>query len=130
MTFQSKLPPLGDKQLAAYGVARAKDVAFDAVKVLWDRRKAEGMTQKEFAELIGRDPGWLSRCLRGPANWTFRTFGELVVGLGGEPQISIRALEDSIGSANYDAWSDFDSSQAASSGDSFELQFVSPANGR
>lgn len=125
MTFQSKLPPLGDKDLAAYGVARARDAAFDAVKDLWDRRRGEGMTQKELADLIGRDAGWLSRCFRGPANWTFRTFGELAVGLGGDPVIAIRALEDALpGGSNYDAWSDYDTNQTASTGHSVQLQFI------
>ena len=130
MTFQSKLPPLGDKELAAYGVARAKDAAFDAVKNLWERRRGEGMTQRDLAALIGRDPGWLSKCFRGPANWTFRTFGELAVGLGGDPTIIIRALEDiGPGGSNYDAWSEFDANQAGSSGHSVRLDFVSHQNG-
>lgn len=130
MTFQSKLPPLADKDLAAYGVARAKDAAFDAIKLLWDRRKSEGMKQKELGELIGRDAASVSRCLRGPANWTFRTFGELAVGLGGEVEIMVHALEDPIsGGANYDAWSDFDTNEAGSSGQTVTLSFVSSSNG-
>jgi len=130
MTFQSKLPPLGDKDLAAYGVARAKDAAFDAIKDLWDRRRNEGMTQTDLADLIGCDPGWLSKCLRGPANWTFKTFGTLAVGLGGDPRIAICPLEDvGSGRSNYDAWSDFDGNQAGSTGHLVQLDFVSQIDG-
>jgi transcriptional regulator with XRE-family HTH domain len=105
MTFQSRLPDLPKADLAAYGVARAKDAAFDAIRRLWERRKAEGLKQKDLAEIIGRDAGSVSRYLSGPANWTFRTFGELAVGLGGEIEIQVHALEDPLDPApNFDAY--------------------------
>ena len=108
MTFQSKLPPLTEKDLAAYGTARAKDIAFDAIRALWDRRRDEGMQQKELASLIGRDAGWVSRCLRGPANWTFQTFGALAIGLGGEIEIVVHPLEEpSALRSNYDAYEEY-----------------------
>lgn len=107
MTFQSKLPLLAEPDLAAYGVARAKDAAFDAIRLLWERRKSEGMKQKDLAAIIGRDGGSISKYLRGPANWTFRTFGELAIGLGGEVEIKLRALEDPLDPApNYDAYAE------------------------
>jgi hypothetical protein len=52
------------------------------------------MSQIKLAEAIGRDRGWVSRNLSAPGNWTLRTFGELIQGLGGEPVISVHALED------------------------------------
>ncbi len=95
MNLRSRLQNLPPQDLAAFGAARARDAAFDAVRQLWDRRKSEGMKQVELAQSIGRDPGWVSKTLSGPANWTMRSFGELVAAMHGEVVISVRAIEDS-----------------------------------
>jgi hypothetical protein len=95
MTFQSRvLPPLEPRQLADFGFARARDLAFDAIHTLWRRRQAEGMKQTHIVDAIGRDPGWVSRTFRGPGNWTLRTLGELVEALNGELEIIVHAKED------------------------------------
>lgn len=94
MNLRSRLQSLPPQDLAAFGAARARDAAFDAVRDLWDRRKSEGMKQVELAQAIGRDPGWVSKTLSGPANWTMRSFGELVAAMHGEVIISVRAIED------------------------------------
>ena len=100
---------LAPRDLANFGVQSASNAAFDAVMALWGRRQHQGMKQKDLAAKIGRDPAWVSRCFSGPKNWTMRTYGELTVGLGGEPVIGARALEDGpMGSSNYDAWKAFD----------------------
>lgn len=110
MTSLSKVahllsPDLAKRDLAEYGVARLRDLVFDAVLALWRRRRSEGWTQKDIAELIGRDPGWVSKNLRAPGNWTLRTAGELVQALGGEAEITIAALEDADDElSNYDAY--------------------------
>lgn len=97
---------LNPKELEAYGFARVRDVAFDAVRALWKRRQAEGMTQKDLAARIGRDPAWVSRYLKGPGNWTLRTFGAFVIALNGEAEIQIFRLEDTVSDArNSDAYS-------------------------
>jgi len=94
---------LHDRDLADFGHARARDIAFDAIHKLWERRRAEGMTQADLAEKIGRDPAWVSRNLRAPGNWTLRTLGELVVALDGCLEIHATAAEDA-----RDDCSDFD----------------------
>jgi hypothetical protein len=116
MTSQSKLPVqadagLVDRDLAEFGVARFRDQVFDAVKSLWDRREREGWTKKHLAKIIGRDPGWVSTNLRAPGNWTLRTAGELIQGLGGEAELQVAALEDPIENPrNYDAYNGYRSS--------------------
>jgi hypothetical protein len=90
-----------------YGFARIRDVAYDAVQELWRQRKVEGWSQVRLAANIGRDTGWLSRYLRGPGNWTFRTFGALVEGLDGVVEIRVRSAE-SVKSDNNDVYSDYD----------------------
>jgi len=77
-----------------FGIARVRDLAYDAVQELWQRRKAEGWNQVQLATNIGRDSGWLSRYLQGPGNWTLRTFGALVEGLDGVVEIRVRPAED------------------------------------
>jgi hypothetical protein len=92
MTFAySDLTP---RELEAFGFARARDVAFNAVRELWKRRRGQGMTQKDLAAKIGRDPAWVSRKLQGPGNWTLRTIGAFVVALNGEIEIKIHDLEE------------------------------------
>ena len=85
---------LTPKEREAFGFARARDVAFSAVRDLWKRRRAQGMTQKDLATRIGRDPAWVSRKLQGPGNWTLRTIGAFVVALNGEVEIKLHGLED------------------------------------
>jgi transcriptional regulator with XRE-family HTH domain len=85
---------LASRDRADYGFARLRDQMFDAVTALWRRRKAEGLTQKELAARIGRDPAWVSRNLAAPGNWTLRTAGELIQALDGEADINVGARED------------------------------------
>ena len=60
-----------------YGSARVRDAAFEAVMSLWRRRNEEGWTKAQLAERLDRDRGRLTNNMRGPGNWTMRTFGEL-----------------------------------------------------
>jgi hypothetical protein len=96
MTTQSDLISLTPKERRDYGFARIRDAAFDAVSSLWERRQSEGMTQVDVANAIGGDPGWVSKNLRGPGNWTMKTFGTFVEALNGEAQITVRAAEDPL----------------------------------
>lgn len=93
---------------ADYGFARLRDQMFDAVTALWRRRRAEGLSQKELAARIGRDPAWVSRSLAAPGNWTLRTAGEMIQALEGEAEIRVAALEDKLESRpNYDAYAGY-----------------------
>lgn len=112
MTTQSSLPPLSPGELEQYGYARARDLAFDAVQMLWRRRKAEGMTQKDVAAAIDWDEGLLSKKLSGPGNWTLRTLGALVEALRGDLQIVVAPVEQPLPGLrrNADAYSGYRSS--------------------
>jgi hypothetical protein len=80
-------------------------MAFDAVQELWRRRQTEGLTQRDIADRLGRNPGWVSRQLKGPGNWTFRTFGAFVEALDGEAEISVHPLEQPLRiPSNFDAY--------------------------
>jgi hypothetical protein len=91
--------------LSDYGLARARDKAFDAVRALWAKRQSEGVKLKDVAQRIGADKGWVSKQLSGPGNWTLRTFGALVEGMDGEIDISVSPIELAPSSRpNYDAY--------------------------
>jgi len=88
-----------------YGFARARDLAFDAVLTLWRKRSAGGMTQSDLANRLGRDPGWVSRKISGPGNWTLRTLGAFVEALDGELEIVATPLEQPlVPRPNFDAY--------------------------
>jgi transcriptional regulator with XRE-family HTH domain len=96
---------LSGRDLEEYGAERIRNDAFEQVRMLWERRKTEGWTQKQVADAIGRDPGWVSRNLSAPGNWTVRTMGAFVQGLNGEIEIRIYAIEDPLETpTNYDAY--------------------------
>lgn len=104
----SDLYALKGKDLENFGFSRVRDAAYDAVQELWRRRKAEGWTQVMLAQNLDRDTGWLSKYLRGPGNWTFRTFGALVQGLDGQVEIRVRAAEDELtDQRNYSPYSEY-----------------------
>ena len=103
MISRSDETELKPRQRADYGFARVRDIAFDAIRLLWDRRRVAGMKQTDLANAIGRDPAWVSRSLRAPGNWTLRTIGELAEAMDGEVEIIIHANEDAVThNANFD----------------------------
>jgi hypothetical protein len=101
------LESMSPKELAQYGAALAKGAAFDAVYGLWRRRSSEGWTRSRVAANIAADEGWLSKQFVGPRNWTMESFGTLVVGLNGEIEIIVRAVEDQVTRTNYDAYAEY-----------------------
>jgi hypothetical protein len=99
----------GARNRGDYGFARARDLAFDAVQSLWRRRSNAGMKQTDIARALDREPAWVNRSLRGPGNWTLRTFGELIEALNGEIEIKVYAIEDALAPApNYHAYVDYE----------------------
>jgi hypothetical protein len=107
----SSLPALRPRELADYGFARARDLAFDAIQTLWRRRQSQGMRQIDIVTKIGRDAGWVSRNMRAPGNWTLRTIGELVEALDGELEIVVHAKEDPLERlANFSAYAGYEMS--------------------
>jgi transcriptional regulator with XRE-family HTH domain len=109
MTSKSRIRPLSPEENADYGHARVKDQAFDVIRLLWARRQAEGMKQADLAAKTGKDQGWISRNLRGPGNWTFRTYGAFLAGLNAEVEMVGHLLEDRHSSSgeNYHVYADF-----------------------
>ncbi len=109
MTTVPTVIPLSPQELAEYGAERIKNEAFDQVRLLWERREAEGWSQKRVADAIGRDPGWVSRNLSAPGNWTLRTIGALTQALNGEVYLRVLPLEEPVDTpTNYDAYDGYE----------------------
>lgn len=109
--FSFQLSAEGSARLD-YGAARARDLAFIAVLDLWRKRRDAGMTQNQLAERLGRNKGWLSKKLSGPANWTLSTLGHMVEALDGELEIVVRDLNEPMDRPkNYDAYTDENSEE-------------------
>lgn len=99
-----------DKQTTSeFAVARARDIAFDAVIDLWRKRRDAGMQQKDLADILGREKGWVSKQLSGPGNWTLRTIAELVEALDGELELYAFPRELPATRSNSDAYSGYGS---------------------
>lgn len=99
-----------------YGFARARDIAFAAIRDLWEQRQQSGMKQSDIAEAIGRDKAWVSRQLSGPGNWTLRTLGELCEALDGELEIIAHRIEVPIQPGqNFHAYSGYGMNPPAAS---------------
>jgi transcriptional regulator with XRE-family HTH domain len=122
MPSQSDLTFLSPKERREYGFARIRDAAFDAVSALWKRRQDEGMSQAQIAAAIGGDTGWVSKNLRGPGNWTMKTFGTFVEALNGEAQIIVRAAEDALPvRSNYHAYVGYEPEMPTATADATSL---------
>ncbi len=103
MSFSVPRSPEDNRQLV---FARARDAAYNAVYSLWNKRKAEGMSQKDIAGSLHRDPAWVSRNLTGPGNWTLRTLAELAEAMDALVKISVVPKEDYV-PGNWDIYADF-----------------------
>jgi hypothetical protein len=113
MPMRSDLHNLNPKDLESYGFARVRDKAFDAVQDLWRRRVAEGWKQADLATAVGKDTAWICRKLRGPGNWTFRTFGALVQAMKGDVEITVHAMEDAVSPrSNYHSYAGYEAEPA------------------
>ena len=115
MTSKFELIPLKGADLISYGQARARDIAFDAVRRLWERRKKEGMKQKDLADILGIDESRISHAMKGPGNWTFKTFGSLIAAMDGDFEIEVYANSDApTHQLNYSAYDDVPQSETSS----------------
>lgn len=61
--------------------ARARNAVFTFIHNKLREAKAQGLTQAQLAERLGKDPGRLSNTLSSPGNWTIDTIAELLFGI-------------------------------------------------
>jgi len=79
-------------------IATIREAAFGAVRRLWRKRQNEGWTQGRLATEMGKkNTSQVSRWLKGPGNWEFKTFAQFVRALDGEAEVQVFGLEEPLG---------------------------------
>jgi hypothetical protein len=58
------------------------------------RAERDGLTKKDIAEILGKDPAQITRLLSGPGNWEQDTTSDLLYAMGGEIEYAVRDLRD------------------------------------
>lgn len=120
---------LSPKEADEYEIVRLRNAAFHAIYTLWKEREAEGLRQQDLADRLGRDKSWVSRALKGPANWEFKTFARLVRALCGEVEIKVHPIEKAADGENFNAYVDFISGDTAFKKDGYFQLAPAPKDG-
>lgn len=78
----------------SYFQQRFKNRIFEAVMGHFvERAKTEGLTRKDLAERLGKDPALVSRWLSAPSNWSLDTVSDLLVALDAELEVDVVPFE-------------------------------------
>jgi hypothetical protein len=76
-----------------YFRARLKSRLHQLVVNEFIRHEDLGLTQAEFARRIGKRIEVINRLLGAPGNWTLNTVSDLLLGMGGEPELAVHYFE-------------------------------------
>lgn len=68
---------------------RFKNRVFEAVIRRFAKAAKAGMTKRDLAAKLGREPAQVTRWLAGPGNWTLDTVSDLLLALGAELDVSV-----------------------------------------
>src|SRR5215469_16411302 len=89
MENTSKLPAVSPRDLYYYR-QRSKNRLFEAITSFYaEEAERRGLTKKDIAESLGRDPAQITRWLTTPSNLTSDTISDLLLALGAEMDYSI-----------------------------------------
>lgn len=76
--------PISKKDIYYYR-QRYRNRVFSAVARLFsERAKTEGLSKKELAFRLGKEPAQITRWFSGPSNWTLDTVSDLLLAMGAE----------------------------------------------
>lgn len=102
LPVSQQTPILSDEQvigteisigMLAYFRGRLSNRVHELVLTEFAAQEREGNTNRaELARKIGRKPEQITRWLGSPGNWTMDTFSDLLLGMGLEPELSVRSL--------------------------------------
>lgn len=100
-TSTSEMHPLSDREIF-YFRQRQKNKVFQSVIAYFaEQAEARGLTKRDIAKLLNRDPAQITRWLSGPSNWTLDTISDLLLAMKAELEINIVAFDDdSVGDDN------------------------------
>lgn len=91
-----EMHPLTDREIF-YFRQRQKNRVFQSVIAYFaDQVKVRGLSKRDVATLLNRDPAQITRWLSGPSNWTLDTISDLLLAMNAELEIKIIALDDDL----------------------------------
>ncbi|AMN46399.1 hypothetical protein ACG33_04625 [Steroidobacter denitrificans] len=73
---------------------RCKNRLFQSLVAFFaEKAEKEGLTKKDLAVSLGKDPAQITRWLSGPGNWTLDTVSDLLLAMNSELDHRIEPLE-------------------------------------
>lgn len=89
-TLEIKAPARRDY---VYFRQRQKNKVFQSVAAFFAKQAEErGLTKKELARLLDKDPAQITRWLSGPGNWELDTISDLLLAMGAEMDFDVTSL--------------------------------------
>ena len=89
-----KLPRIPEDELAESWYGFMHDLLVEVQKAYRRAHKDRDLTQAEIAHRLGRDPGFISRCLRGQQNMTVRTMNNIARAMDCRLEVNLKDLHD------------------------------------
>jgi transcriptional regulator with XRE-family HTH domain len=94
MENTSRLDSLSDRTIFYYR-QRCKNRLFEAITAFFaEEAERRGITKRDIAECLRRDPAQITRWLTNPSNLTADTISDLLLSLGAEMDYRIVRFED------------------------------------
>src|SRR6476620_3465861 len=94
MESTSRLDSLTDRTIFYYR-QRSKNRLFEAITAFFaEEAERRGITKRDIAECLRRDPAQITRWLTNPSNLTSDTISDLLLSLGAEMDYQIVRFED------------------------------------
>jgi hypothetical protein len=94
MENTSKLPALSDRDIFYYR-QRSKNRLFEALTAFFaEEAERRGITKRDIAECLRRDPALITRWLSAPSNLTIDTVSDFLLSLGAEMDYAVARFHD------------------------------------
>jgi hypothetical protein len=94
MENTSKLSPVSDRDIFYYR-QRSKNRLFEALTAFFaEEAERRGISKRDVAECLRRDPASITRWLTAPSNLTLDTISDLLLSLGAEMDYAVAKFED------------------------------------
>ena len=87
----SKISRLTDREIY-YFRERNRNKIFQSVIAHFANEAASGLTKRELAKRLGKDPAQITRWFSGPSNWTLDTISDLLLAMSSELDCHISGI--------------------------------------
>lgn len=94
MENTSRIPHVSDRDVFYYRQRQKNRVFGDIAAFFVEEAERRGITKKDIADALRRDPSQITRWLSAPSNLTLDTISDLLLALGAEMDYSICRFED------------------------------------